>query len=568
MKKIKFNCNSAIRFCVAVLLSFCMLALIGCGQDPAVSSGADSSVDSSLTGSTGGTVVPKPVYHMVAESVESTNPSKMITRWQIMKNGEMVSSFSRDEKISFGYPDEYFALEGISTFRGNNYRNDATYGVGKVVNRQLTKVWEKSVGYMNGWGGSGWTGQPLVVRWDKETKQIMNMYDSAKQKDNLVEVIYATLDGNIYFYDLDTGAYTRKPLHIGMNFKGAGAIDPRGYPVLYVGSGVSVDGKQPRMYAISLIDGSILYERSGNDSFAQRSWYAFDSSPLVDAETDTLIWPGENGVLYTIKLNTQYDKAAGTLTMNPKETAKIRYKTVNTDKGYRVGFEASCVIVDRYLYVSDNGGMFFCIDLDTMKVVWTQDTKDDSNSTPVFEWDDDGNGYIYTAPSLRKTASGGEGKGSGEIAIYKLNAKTGEILWKIPYTVQTYPDVSGGVQSTPLLGREGTDLEGLIIYTIARCPNMSNGKMVAFDTKTGAVVWEYEMSRYTWSSPVAVYNADGSAYVISCDSGGNVRLHDSKTGAELSKVNVGSNCEASPVVFEDRLIIGTRTSGIHGIKIS
>lgn len=549
---------------VALLMVLCLLFLSCCNND--VVGGSSSDVSGIVSGGT--TSELKPTFTMQASSVASTSPDKFVKRWQIIANGEIVDSYNRSEKISFGTADEYFALEGISTFRGNNYRNDATFGVGNVVEKKLTKVWEKSVGYMNGWGGSGWTGQPLLVRWDKETKQIMNMYDSAKQKDSLVEVIYATLDGNIYFYDLDTGEKTRKPLEIGMNFKGAGAIDPRGYPILYVGSGIAIDGKQPRIYAISLIDGSILYERSGKDSYAQRSWYAFDSSPLVDAETDTLIWPGESGILYTIKLNTQYDKAAGTLTMNPKETAKIRYKTVNTDKGYRVGFEASCVIVDRYLYISDNGGMFFCIDLDTMKVVWAQDTKDDSNSTPVFEWDDDGNGYIYTAPSLRKTASEGEGKGDGEICIYKLNAKTGEIIWKVPYIVKTYPDISGGVQSTPLLGRKGTDLEGLIIYTIARCPNMSDGKMVAFDTKTGNVVWEYTMKRYTWSSPVAVYNADGTAYVISCDSGGNVRLHDAKTGAELSVVNVGSNCEASPVVFEDRMIIGTRASGIHGIKIS
>ncbi|MBE6799157.1 MAG: pyrrolo-quinoline quinone [Ruminococcaceae bacterium] len=565
MKKFKIR---LVMCCVALLLVGCTMFLVCCGKNPL---GTNSSSEMASVNSSGEPVTPpqpKPTYTMSATSVDSTHPDKWVKRWQIIANGEMVDSFNRSESISFGSPEDYFKLEGIATFRGNNYRSDATYGVGNVQNKTLTKVWEKSVGYMNGWGGSGWTGQPLLVRWDKETKSIMNMYDSAKQKDGLVEVIYATLDGNIYFYDLDTGARTRNPLDIGMNFKGAGAIDPRGYPILYVGSGIAIDGKQPRMYAISLIDGSILYERSGKDSYAQRAWYAFDSSPLVDAETDTLIWPGESGILYTIKLNTQYDKSAGTLTMNPKETAKIRYKTVNTDKGYRVGFEASCVIVDRYLYISDNGGMFFCIDLDTMEVVWAQDTKDDSNSTPVFEWDDNGNGYIYTAPSLRKTASEGEGKGSGEICIYKLNAKTGEIVWKVPYTVKTYPDISGGVQSSPLLGRKGTDLEGLIIYTIARCPNMSDGKMVAFDTKTGAVVWEYTMKNYTWSSPVAVYNADGTAYVVSCDSAGNVRLHDSKTGAELSKVNVGSNCEASPVIFEDRMIIGTRASGIHGIKIS
>lgn len=568
MKNVKLKVRTVFRNTLALGLVLCMLFLASCKN-----SGTESTASSGLNSGTvsGGTPTPtpRPTYHMDAACVDSTDPDKYFTKWQVISKGEVVDSFKRDESITFGYPDEYFALPGISTFRGNNYRNDATYGTGNVVNKTLTQVWQKDVGWYNGWGGSGWTGQPLLAQWDQASKNIMtNMYDSAKNKKDLVEVIYATLDGNIYFYDLDTGAYTRDPLYIGMNFKGAGAIDPRGYPVLYVGAGIAAGSRTQRIFAISLIDGEILYERVGSDSYAWRSWCAFDSSPIVDAETDTLIWPGENGILYTIKLNTVYDKNAGTITMDPEEAGKIRYRTKGTEKGYRVGFEASCVIVDRYLYISENGGMFFCMDLDTMEVVWAQDTLDDSNSTPVFEWGKDGNGYIYTAPSLRKTASGGEGRGSGEIYIYKLNARTGEVVWKAPYTVNSIPDVSGGCQGSPLLGREGTQLEGLIIYPIARCPNLYDGKLVAFDTETGKIVWEYAMNSYTWSSPVAVYNADGTAYVVSCDSAGNVRLHDSKTGAELSKVNIGSNCEASPVVFGDRLVIGTRVTGIYGIKIS
>ena len=38
----------------------------------------------------------------------------------------------------------------------------------------------------------------------------------------------------------------------------------------------------------------------------------FDGSALVDAETDTLIYPGENGILYLIRLNTKYDLNSGT----------------------------------------------------------------------------------------------------------------------------------------------------------------------------------------------------------------------------------------------------------------
>lgn len=494
---------------------------------------------------------------------DSSNPENWGIDWEIIRGGNIIDSMP-STGISFGDPEDYFALPGIATFRGNNFRNSAAYGTAHVVEKTLSKAWGRDIGALNGWPGSGWTGQPLMVQWDHETKAIMNMYSEKKAKEDLVEVIYATLDGNIYFYDLDDGTYTRDPLYVGMNFKGAGALDPRGYPIMYVGSGDYMSGKVPRIYIISLIDGSILYEKSGNDGYSKRpDWTAFDSSPLVDAETDTLIWPGENGILYTMKLNTQYDKAAGTLMIQPTELVKTRYYTDRSNGAtYWIGYEPSCVIVDRYLYISENGGMFFCVDLDTMQLIWAQDTRDDSNSTPVFEWNGTDGGYIYTAPSLHWTAK----DGMGYICIYKLDAKTGEIVWEQKFNCGTVDGVSGGVQSSPVLGKPGTELEGLIIYTVARTPNMWDGKLVAIDTETGEIAWEKAMDNYAWSSPVAVYDKDGKAYIIACDSVGNMMMLDSK-GTLLSKINLGSNIEASPAVFNDTLVVGTRGCQIYGIKI-
>ncbi len=538
------------------------------------SSMSSSAPDNGSTGtdSTGGSIgqqgtedntpVPDPTF--TPEAADAGKPENWGINWEIITGGSIVDSYKHADAISFGKPEDYFALPGIATFRGNNFRNSAVYGTVNVTEKTISKVWNKTIGSLNGWPGSGWTGQPLMVQWDAETKAIMNMYAPKKEKEGLVEVIYATLDGNIYFYDLEDGSYTRDPIYLGMNFKGAGSLDPRGYPIMYVGSGDYLSGKVPRMYIVSLIDGKILYERSGSDSFSLRgSWTAFDSSPLVDAETDTLIWPCENGLLYTIKLNTDYDKAGGKLTIAPDEIVKTRYSTDRSGNGsYWYGYEPSAVIVDRYLYISENGGMFFCIDLDTMELVWAQDTRDDSNSTPVFEWNGRDGGYIYTAPSLHWTSSGGK----GYICIYKLDAKTGEILWEQRFDCYTVDGVSGGVQSTPLLGKPGTQLEGLILYTVARCPNEWNGKLVALDTQTGEIVWEKSMDCYTWSSPVAVYDEAGNAYIILCDSVGKMTLLDSK-GTTLSTLDLGSNIEASPAVFNDTLVVGTRGGLVCGIKI-
>lgn len=493
----------------------------------------------------------------------SSDPANWNVTWEIIENNAIVESYSRAEPISFGDPDEYFALPGIATFRGNNYRNSATYGTAEISEGKLTTLWSHRIGMFNGWGGCAWTGQPLVVQWDEETKQIMNLYSSKKEKEGLVEVIYATLDGYIHFYDLEDGSKTRDPILMSMNFKGAGALDPRGYPLLYVGSGVNANGKGARMFIVSLIDGSILWEYGNKDSFANRNWTAFDSSPLVDAETDTLIWPGESGILYTLKLNTEYDKQNGTISINPDQMVNNRYSSSYSQSGRYLGIETSASIVDHYLYASENGGLFFCVDLNTMDLVWTQDTKDDSNSSPVFEWGDDGNGYLYTAPSLHWTAT----KSAGTVSIYKLNAQNGEIVWEYPIDCVTVKDVSGGVQATGLLGKAGSNIEDLIIYAVARTPSTYAGLLIAFDKDTGEVVWQVDTKNYSWSSPVAIYSDDGKAYIMTCNASGKVRLVDGATGEVLYSLGLDETTEASPVVYNDKIVLGTR-EGVYCFQIS
>lgn len=507
---------------------------------------------------------PDPLLSFSPAKTETSDPANWNVKWEIMADKQIVNSFAREKTITFGEGSEYFALPGIATFRGNNFRNCSTYGTANVTDEDVSIVWSKALGSFNGWSGSGWTGQPLIVQWDEETKQIMNLYNSKKTKENLVEIIYATLDGHIYFYDLDDGSYTRDPINMGMNFKGAGALDPRGYPLLYVGSGIYTDTKAPRMFVVSLIDGKILYQHGNGDKFCKRNWSAFDASPLVDAETDTLIWPGENGVLYTIKLNTSYDKAAGTISVEPDNPVKTRYSSKYSKAGRYYGYETSPTVVGSYLYAAENGGMLYCVDLNTMELVWAQDTGDDNNSSPAFEWGSDGQGYIYSAPSLHYTAK----NGGGTISIHKINAQTGEIVWERPYDCTTIKDLSGGVQSTPLLGKEGTDIENMVIYSIARVPSNYRGVLVAFDRETGETIWEISTGNYAWSSPTAVYTDEGKAYIFICDASGNAKLVEGATGKVLDTVNFGSTVEASPIVFKDRIIIGSRGGKVYCLKIS
>ena len=94
----------------------------------------------------------------------------------------------------------------------------------------------------------------------------MNMETWAKQQDELTEVVYTTMDGHVYFYELETGKATREPLFLGFTFKGAGALDPRGWPILYVGAGYNGSRGPGRAFAVSLVDGEILYEFGAADA--------------------------------------------------------------------------------------------------------------------------------------------------------------------------------------------------------------------------------------------------------------------------------------------------------------
>ncbi len=512
-------------------------------------------------------------------AVDGTQPSNFGFQTRLMVDGKEVppASFTRENPIRFE-DGQYTDMQGIVTFRGNNYRDTASFGNPDISSKKFGSKWEVETGAMakseanqgrgsDEWSGSGWTGQPIIVQWDDATKQIMNLYPDKKAKDGLVEIIYATMDGNVYFLDMEDGTSTRDKISLGLPFKGAGSLDPRGIPLFYVGAGDSLERKgdegDARVFVCSLLNGEILYEFGGKDPFSPRIFHAYDSSALVDADTDTLLYPGENAVLYTMKLDTDYDPQAGTLSINPADEVKWTYSTDRTsEESFFWGMEDSASVWQNYMYVSDNAGYMMCIDLNTMGLVWAQDVKDDDNSSPVFEEEPSGGKYIYTAPSLHWQQ---DENAMGQISIYKLNAVTGEIVWEKPFEVHTEPNVSGGVQATPVLGKG--EIADLIIYPVARTPYIQNGLLVALDKETGEERWTYEMDRYAWTSPVAVYAADGAAYIVQGDSKGNLFLLDGKTGKVLDKTNLGANIEASPAVYENTIVVGTRGKKIVGVTI-
>lgn len=501
-------------------------------------------------------------------AVESTKPDKLIKSTDIMVNGEIVKNYKPDADLSFKTSEYFTDIQGISLFRGNNFRNCASYGTADVQNKQLQQNWMAVTNGIfdadeNYWTGSGWTGQPLIVTWPKETRAVMSsMYDWAREKDTLTEIIYPCMDGRVHFYELESGEKTRDELNLGYTFKGTGAIDPRGYPILYVGSGLDSTIGSSRVFVVNLVDCSVMYEFGNNDDFAPRPWHMFDSSPLVCADADTLIYPGENGVLYIIHLNTKFNEKTGELSVNPDNVVKWRYDSTRNGIHFWLGVESSPVIINHYIYMADNGGNLMCLDLNTLKLVWVQDTLDDTNTTPVVDIED-GHPYLYVSTSFHY---GWRAYNSATVPVWKIDAETGEIVWQTDYECYTVENVSGGVQGTIAVGKNS--LSDLIFVPIARTPTIGQGLLVALDKHTGKQVWEKETNTYSWSSPVDFYDADGNGYLIYCNSGYYIYLIDGKTGETLSQMDLGGNIEASPAVYNNYVVVGHRGQRVFCLNIT
>ena len=516
--------------------------------------------------------------------------SRKINQTVFVDGNPVDGEFSRDNPIYLSDPVFYGSIPGIFTFRGNNFRNCASFGYTNLYRGALTQRWEfagigkKLASTQNfEWSGVRWTGQPLVAEWPVTLRNNMNMYDSARQQQTLVEVIVAALDGKIYFFNIQNGEQTRDPIDVGASIKGTPALDPRGYPILYVGqtdnNGKDIFG----MYIYSLIDGSLLYSYDGSEDGAYRSnWNAFDSSPIVSGETDTLIWPCENGIIYTFDLNTAY--TGGTVTVNPSVTG---YKYIFEDNiGSHMGVESSIAVYGNYGYFVDNTMNLCCLDLNTFQMVWTKVLGDDSDVTPIVN-EEDGIPYIYVGTEVDN--QGGTGEYCGAAYIYKINGLTGKEEWQTSEACYTYngetsdSDQSGGCLGNPIIGKG--NISNLVIFSFSMTNGLASGnKVVAYDKDLGTKVWEYNMNIYSYSSPVDFYDSEGNAYIVICDSIGQIHMIRAESGIDdkdrrityiQTRRNLGKSdetssgicIEASPVVYEGMLVVGTTSGSVFGVAV-
>lgn len=510
-------------------------------------------------------------------ATEATDPRMHDITEHIYVDGIETDEYQRSIPVNISEEliERLRQTDGLLTFRGSYLRDMTGRELSDVkAGRFSRSMWTYRTGKVlksNGtdyWSGNGWTGQPLLMRWPKDVRETMNMYDSAKEAEDLVEIIYPGMDGCIHFLDLATGEETRPVIYVGMTFKGTASIYPDGTPLLVCGSGDAQTGQfgenvSQRFYIYSLIDGTLLYEGGYNDDRAPRIWHAYDSSAVIDPVSDTLIQPGENGVIYTLHLNTEYDRESGRLSIAPDED--VRYTFTRDGKysegGYLWGSECSAAVYGGYLYIGDNAGTMYCLDINSMRMVWVQEFNEDINSSPILERED-GRTYLYVATTLKYNYNA---HSMGEAAIYKLNAINGEVIWKRPYEVQTVKGYAGGVLSTGALGEKS--VSDYIFYSISKTPGLEEGYLVAIDKHTGDEVWRVDLDMYSWSSTVITYSEAGGAYLIQGCQNGELLLVDATDGQVFDRLELGSAIEATPAIYGSRLVLATRNERIIGLTL-
>ena len=520
---------------------------------------------------------------MTVTAAESADPA-LIATTQIYNGNKKVKEYARSAADQIRMPTlgEYTRTKmGILTFRSDAFRQNAATGTVEGMN-ELELAWTAEAGSAKGSSGTmyygvGWVGQPAIVKWSKEVREQSEMYDAKKEKTGLREVIVAGQDGRIYFLDLSDGTATRNSIKLGYPMKGSPSISPSGAPYMTVGQfarkmarGTGTIGLRQynlyKMKEMTLIDG---LDAKNNRPFNNIG--SFETSALIDRRTSTLVTAGTNGLLYIIKLNPEFDYAAGVYQQSP--TQVVLRTRAKGEKDASTAVEASVAMYDRYVYYADMGGYLRCVDTNSMAVAWAVALGDSVESTPALDWHGTDGLDLYTATelSLRK-------KGEAEIKCF--DALSGEERWSTGIGVQK--DKKGktiaGFRASPVIGQNG--LSEYIYYTVNNLNDAGreilnlggdvDNAVIALRKEDGRIVWSFGLSGRGYSSPVAVYDEKGNGAIIQCAGDGSIVMLDGINGKEKANYQIDGTIEASPAVYNNILVIATtekNKNNIYGIRI-
>jgi len=499
----------------------------------------------------------KPELKMLPEFVEAVlpEPEPVYPDVQSLDGMEyrLVDAENQDTTIRVLFDDHYSDSNGIFCFRGNAQRNNPVRGVLEKRPTALKEDWsfttatDSRVTKFGVWGGgSGWTGQPLAVKWPESARKQLHGLEPEFTVDNdFTEIIVGSLCGNIYFLDLETGKATRPHVSIHNPIKGTVSVDPRMNGLLYVGQGIP-NGDRFGAYVFNMFTGLEILYRPGMDPDSRRLWGAFDSNSLIDPVSGYWFHPAENGQIYKTLVGKN-----GAIS----KPAKFNYSVAVHP---HLGLEASFGAFKNLGFFGDNGGNVFCLNLMTMRPVWLIDNYDDTDASMVIECDEKNRPFLYIGNEVDKQGA------LGKAYIRKIDAMTGKEVWSVSRNCNG-SDVngranSGGVLSTVLPGKNKA--KNLVYGIFSRTNGQMGGEFVAIDKQTGKEQFKISMSAYSWASPIALYDREGNCFVFFTDVYGGIYLIDGLTGQVIVKQKMDIVFESSPIAWGNRIVVGARGNKI------
>ena len=511
-----------------------------------------------------------PMPALVLSVHEDHSPQKMGVTEAVYIGSKKQNDYLRTEPLSAQGGELYtYYPGGVFTFRGDSMRQNAAFGVAPMPLEQMSIHWQTELGSLRTKNdgtlhGMGWTGQPAIVKWTLQTRSGMNIVEEKKDISALKEVIAAAQDGKVYFLDLADGQPTRDPINIGYPLKGSVAVDAFGRPLIAFGQGVSImpGGTGPiGMYLYNLIDQSQAMFINGRKTKKQVQYStngAFDGTGLFLRDADSFVVAGENGLLYTVKLNTVYDfKNPISLTIDP-QTVYLRSKT-SKQKDATVSAEGSVAMYGPYAFLADKQGILRAVDTTTMQTVWAFDTGDNTDATPALDLEGNDTLALYTGTTVYA-------RSKGNAVLRRIDALTGEEVWAVSVKAKYDKDERSGLKASPVVGQG--QIADLVIFTVNLTED--GATMLALNKQTGQEVWRLPVPGGAISSPVAVYDEDGRARVIQAGLDGMLYLIEGRSGRVLHTLNLEGTIEGSPAVYNEILVIGTASRDNHrlyGIRL-
>ncbi|MDR1993952.1 MAG: PQQ-binding-like beta-propeller repeat protein [Nitrososphaerota archaeon] len=226
-----------------------------------------------------------------------------------------------------------------------------------------------------------------------------------------------------------------------------------------------VGSQDKNIYALNANTGRLLWKYTTNSPV--------ESSPAI--VNNKVYTGGDDGYVYCL------DAKTGTLL----------WKTfVNGDLPFTFGnliLKSSPAVIDNRVYIGSLDSYLYALNGDTGDIEWQTKAKGPIESSPAVA-----NGAVYFSAEEPQTG-----------ALYKLDAKTGDILWKyeIPYRVS----FGGGTQ---MLGSPSV-AENKVFAS-------SNwGDYFCIDATTGEMIWRFQnptATEFIVSSPI--YVNDGTVLLV------------------------------------------------------